>query len=1024
MAYCNGKRTPLSEGTTVKSGNTEYIVDGLFSDAGGSCLVYSAHYDDGLLHSVNVLLKECYPLSQSGAPTAIRCGNSLCWMIGEYIKEECLEKFREACDNLFACYHSSSLSENTVYQQDCFECNNTVYNAVTLNSAGKSYDKYSDETIADILATTRKIAAVIGVYHKKGFLHLDIKPQNFLVATDAGGGRRILLFDLDSIAPMEDGHLDENFEMTYSPAYCAPEQLLFGAYGEDSRYCVCDIGPWTDIYAIGAILLEKICGALPRDLLSEENLCELFECEEYTHSRAWRDGKGNEINPAVKYRVTEILGRCLAQPIGERFCNTDDLICALDEAAKLCKAPYIVSNIGSSIADFVGRENEISRMKKIFSENSGTVILQGEGGIGKTTIAHEYYRQNRAGYHTGVYLDYANGRDLSAEKNNTDALLSSLSLMNFDIKPDDADYSRKCAQKRRELLNEKGVLIILDNFDAPADDDDDTQESYRRILRDFQNDFADADIIITTRSDINEISGGLSQNTAVIHTDAPDLVQAAELFEKASGRSADDAEAFRALYDEAGGNTLVLNILAKLLKKEMCSLSDILAKYRAGYLGGRKINIKYSRTTAGTALENVWNLAALDEKYSDVLCILWLFRRTDFNDAMAEKIYPDEEARDEFYDKLDRLAEWGWVTKSDSSYVRFDGRDLVTESGASYFLHSLIKWLVKNKFAPDTDKERFGWLKKYEFYMYFVFEKSKYGGVCMTSKFEKDDKKLESLTLPAEFPPACGGRDFECLTEAQRDGYLGNKIEVDPENPFYKSKYNSVLRRVDYYHKIDSGPKELVFMSIEDSKIPDDEDIRVIGDGACAYNRNEIINIPRSVRRIGGYAFEFCKAKKITVPSRVDTLISLVFHGASRDTEIEFEAVPRRMPIGLFFNSKAKIVFKDPTVKWIGDCLVNTATGEFIAGKFSRHLDEVRLPEGIKQIKIREIPIVGKLKNLILPKSIQRLKVDRIGLSSHCPRKITYNGTKAEWEAIEKDDGWNFGNAITLVKCSDGDINL
>ena len=76
--------------------------------------------------------------------------------------------------------------------------------------------------------------------------------------------------------------------------------------------------------------------------------------------------------------------------------------------------------------------------------------------------------------------------------------------MNFDIKPDDADYSRKCAQKRRELLNEKGVLIILDNFDAPADDDDDAQESYRRILRDFQNDFTDADIIITTRSDINE----------------------------------------------------------------------------------------------------------------------------------------------------------------------------------------------------------------------------------------------------------------------------------------------------------------------------------------------------------------------------------------------------------------------------------------------------------------------------------------------------------------------------------------
>ena len=82
------------------------------------------------------------------------------------------------------------------------------------------------------------------------------------------------------------------------------------------------------------------------------------------------------------------------------------------------------------------------------------------------------------------------------------------------------------------------------------------------------------------------------------------------------------------------------------------------------------------------------------------------------------------------------------------------------------------------------------------------------------------------------------------------------------------------------------------------------------------------------------------------------------------------------------------------------------------------------MPEGIKQIAICEIPIVGKLKNLILPKSIQRLRRNFMFPCPCSPDEITYNGTKAEWEAIEKDDGWNYGNAITLAKCSDGDINL
>ena len=37
---------------------------------------------------------------------------------------------------------------------------------------------------------------------------------------------------------------------------------------------------------------------------------------------------------------------------------------------------------------------------------------------------------------------------------------------------------------------------------------------------------------------------------------------------------------------------------------------------------------------------------------------------------------------------------------------------------------------------------------------------------------------------------------------------------------------------------------------------------------------------------------------------------------------------------------------------------------------------------------------------------------------------ITYNGTKAQWNAIEKDDGWDDGMSKYVVHCTDGDISF
>jgi hypothetical protein len=52
-------------------------------------------------------------------------------------------------------------------------------------------------------------------------------------------------------------------------------------------------------------------------------------------------------------------------------------------------------------------------------------------------------------------------------------------------------------------------------------------------------------------------------------------------------------------------------------------------------------------------------------------------------------------------------------------------------------------------------------------------------------------------------------------------------------------------------------------------------------------------------------------------------------------------------------------------------------------------------------------------------------KIDK-GTLAGCTHleNIRFAGTKAQWAAIEKDEGWNEGVPATVVHCSDGDVPI
>ena len=231
---------PLARGYQLQN----YTIAKLLS-AGGFSIVYLAHDENDYPVAIKEYLPNSLAMRREGDALvmATNDGNSVMFKHGlKCFFEEGKTVARIRHPNIVRVVNFFRANE-TVYMVMEYERGRTLQKKIQLKRDREGVsEKLIRHVFYQLLNGLREV-------HLNKLLHLDIKPANLYIRKDTtpllldfGSARQALSGDHSRLAPM------------YTPGFAAPEQYQ---RGEDL------LGPWTDIYGIGASMYSCLAGTPP-----------------------------------------------------------------------------------------------------------------------------------------------------------------------------------------------------------------------------------------------------------------------------------------------------------------------------------------------------------------------------------------------------------------------------------------------------------------------------------------------------------------------------------------------------------------------------------------------------------------------------------------------------------------------------------------------------------------------------------------------------------------------------------------
>lgn len=209
---------------------------------GGFSIVYLAYDEDGVPVAIKEYLPNSLALRKEG-------------LISPQVPSENMPAFRYGLKCFFEEGRSLArlMHPNVVRVLNFFRANGTVYMVMQFEQ-GRTLHEYIGKHRGEvkerfIRAVFTRMLNGLREVHAHKLLHLDIKPSNIYLRNDGtpvlldfGAARQTLMTDQPILKPM------------YTPGFASPEQ-----YSDRGS-----LGPWSDIYSVGASLYACVVGNAPK----------------------------------------------------------------------------------------------------------------------------------------------------------------------------------------------------------------------------------------------------------------------------------------------------------------------------------------------------------------------------------------------------------------------------------------------------------------------------------------------------------------------------------------------------------------------------------------------------------------------------------------------------------------------------------------------------------------------------------------------------------------------------------------
>lgn len=683
------ERQILPNNTTITLNGTEYkILD--TKGKGASCVAYLA---ENCINKRIVLIKELYPINLGifrDKENNLIVPNSFCEHF-KFYKHKLCEAYKLQLE-----FHNSDETGNyTSDAETMVEAYSTLY--VIMNKVvGSSYDKVVPENITDVLEVCKSVATVIGFYHKKGYLHLDIKPDNIYVLKETN--QIINLFDFDTVKLKSD--LENGNYIASTNKISAPE-ISKAEIDEFTGKYLQEVDERADIYAIGHILFEKV---MERNAKSSDIIL----------GKKFNFGKTKLLknsSPQLREKIQEIFQHTVVRMKSERYSNTDELIKALDQALEIAteeKDGYLIDNnitVTTSSNYYISRKDKLSEIRQHL-ENYHIAYLYGIGGIGKSETAREYAEEYRSSY-TTIQLSIYSG-DLKS-------LIAGLKIARSKISDDcnqtdnsfekdiNIRYGTRLAILSQTTMNNESTLLIIDNYNVEPDSDE-----YKRnveVMKDLKK--LHIHILFTTRTLPND-------DKTKIDVEEFSKEELRHMFFAINPKDKDKEERIAQvdeLIETAYRHTLTVDLVAhqtaKIEDYGKKTLSDYIKVLKeSGINSGINVVVYNNKDDNGKSdiifehIRALFNLTALTEKEKYIMvnaCLLPLSGMpvAEFESFIDLENYPNSESNDGWGEDstISNLIKGGWIKRINGEVSKIT-------------LHPIVSEVTVNELKPEITEDK------------------------------------------------------------------------------------------------------------------------------------------------------------------------------------------------------------------------------------------------------------------------------------------------------------------------------